>query len=138
MGSRGRNREESPEAEERGRERRDGKAQGRDDRSRTRSPRRTNDTNGAAQSDGKGKTTVVKCRGLPYSASERDIRDFFDGCVVERDGVWQPECLPECMRALQMRRETRAALPRRVPDASARLMCLRLLAVLRYGLDWVE
>ncbi len=30
---------------------------------------------------------MVKCRGLPYSASERDVKDFFEGCAIERDGV---------------------------------------------------
>ena len=30
----------------------------------------------------------MKCRGLPFSASERDIKDFFEGCAIERDGVY--------------------------------------------------
>ena len=25
---------------------------------------------------------VVKCRGLPYSASDKEIREFFSGCEV--------------------------------------------------------
>ena len=32
------------------------------------------------------KSLVVKCRGLPYSAQERDVREFFEGCAIERDG----------------------------------------------------
>jgi len=130
-GSRGRDREESPEGEERGRERRDGKAQGRDDRSRTRSPRRTDDTNGTAH---KEKTTVVKCRGLPYSASERDVRDFFDGCVVERDGAWQPEIVFRVC-ALKMRRASCVASSR--AGCTCVLVCV-MLAVLRYSLDWIR
>ena len=37
-------------------------------------------------SDGGDKSLVVKCRGLPYSASQGDIRDFFEGCAIARDG----------------------------------------------------
>ena len=89
-GRRGRDREDSPDGDDRGRDRRESKGQGLD-RSRSRSPRRADVANGSCQ-DSRSDTTVVKCRGLPYSASERDIRDFFEGCAIERDGRLMAVC----------------------------------------------
>ena len=97
---RGRDREDSPDGDDRGRDRREVKGGGHGDRSRSRSPRR-DAANGSHATATAGNTTVVKCRGLPYSASEKDIRDFFEGCVIERDGMFLASLTLECQHVIR-------------------------------------
>jgi inhibitor of KinA sporulation pathway (predicted exonuclease) len=45
--------------------------------------------NGAAQPAAMGSdNTILKCRGLPFSAQKSDVEAFFRGCNIVEDGIW--------------------------------------------------
>jgi len=40
------------------------------------------------QGEGMPESTIVKCRGMPYSAQTSDVEEFFAGCKIAADGIW--------------------------------------------------